>query len=137
MSHRTSFFIKFPGRNLGGIFSFFSGFRHDTWFACAVFIFSTPAIFVLNYKVLKHFQLHEKCSWNYIHNIFVMFGALSQQVMKYELQIIRQCSCRVSGGRTHSRLLINKNHLCDDLLRMCHHLSELLCFIHKFPCCHQ
>ena len=80
LSLRIGLFVKFPGRDLGGFFSFFRGFTYTAWLALFVFLFTVPAFLHVNYQVLKYFELDEPNSWKYFWNIFVLFGALSQQV---------------------------------------------------------
>ena len=77
---RIALFVKFPGRDLGGFFSFFRGFTYSAWFALFVFLLTVPAFLHVNYHVLKYFELEEPNSWKYFWNIFVLFGSLSQQV---------------------------------------------------------
>ena len=65
---------------MGGYFSFFGGFRMGTWLATFIMIFTIPACLHLVYFVLKYYQLSESTEWQYVWNLFVVFGALAQQV---------------------------------------------------------
>ena len=82
---RNKLFIKFPGRDIGGFWAFFSPFHQELWLALLGFTLTVPAFFVLCYKTLKYYNLHENVSFGYGQNIFVLFNAFSQQVQ------VRQC----------------------------------------------
>ena len=94
---RTKFFIKFPGRNLGGYLAFIkgsnhlteiasqayplcSGFRDDLWVCCVVFIFTVPAFLWASVRIQKYYRLGETYDYSYTMNIFILFYTLSQQV---------------------------------------------------------
>ena len=94
---RTKFFIKFPGRNLGGYLAFIkgsnhlteiasqayplcSGFREDLWVCCVVFIFTVPAFLWASVRIQKYYRLGETYDYSYTMNIFILFYTLSQQV---------------------------------------------------------
>ena len=79
-------YVKFPGRDLGGFFSFFRGFTYRAWYAVFIFLLTVPAFLHVNYRILKYFELEEPNSWKYFWNIFVLFGALSQQVWNSSIQ---------------------------------------------------
>ena len=83
MFSRTNFYIKFPGRDLGGPFALFKGYSMESWTATVILLIITPAIleifyFFIYYKKIKIEDDSQK--WNYFWNLFVMFGAFSQQV---------------------------------------------------------
>ena len=87
-----SFFIEFPGRDLGGYFSFIEGFRMEAWYACIAFVFSVPAVFVLIYKLLDYFEQKQNHEWNYLQTIFLIFGAVSQQVhTTFTMYVVIDC----------------------------------------------
>ena len=78
--HRNKFFVKFPGRELGGVFVFLKGFSNDAWLALAVFIVVIPAFLYFTYMVLMFFNLYESDNWIYGWNLLVFTAAMTQQV---------------------------------------------------------
>ena len=77
---RNKFFIKFPGRNLGGFWAFFQPLTMDAWLVCLLFLIVVPGFLFICYKVLSFFNIFEKVTFGYGQNIFLLFNAFSQQV---------------------------------------------------------
>ena len=77
---RNRFFIRDPGRYLGGVFAFTKGFRDDAWLATVILILSLPAALHMIYFILRYSKMIEEKDWNYFWNIFVYFGTFTQQV---------------------------------------------------------
>lgn len=78
--NRNKIFIKFPGRDLGGVFAFLKGFRNETWVALILLVFSLPTCLFLVYLVLTYFEIHETEKWSLFHNFLVYVAAIAQQV---------------------------------------------------------
>ena len=76
----NNFFIKNPGRDVGGVFGFMSGFRADTWIACSVLVVALPAVLAIFHLVLQRSDLPDNTSWGYGWNFFVFSAAIAQQV---------------------------------------------------------
>ena len=68
MLFRSNFYIKDPGRELGGNFAFFDGFRMDAWTATFILIFTIPAFLHLVYFILTYYGLEESSQWDYVRN---------------------------------------------------------------------
>ena len=77
---RNKFFIKSPGRDLGGFLSFIQGFRLGAWLASVVFLITMPLVFFIIYKILVFFDLQEVTEWSVGWNLFTVTGAIVQQV---------------------------------------------------------
>ena len=73
-------FIKFPGRDLGGVLAFLQGFRRDAWLALAGLLLSLPAALALAALLLRLAGLHETQAWGYGANLLMYSAALAQQV---------------------------------------------------------
>ena len=84
----NKFFIKFPGRDLGGFLAFLQGFTSDAWLGSAVFILFLPAGLYTIHLVLKYFNLRESDNWNYGWNLLVFLGAVAQQVRRDPWMIV-------------------------------------------------
>ena len=80
---RNKFFIKFPGRDLGGVFAFLKGFRTDAWIALIILVFALPAFLFIVYLVLGYFELYEEEKWSLFDNFLVFVAAIAQQVEYY------------------------------------------------------
>ena len=78
--NRNKFFVKFPGRELGGYFAFLKGFSNDVWLALAVFIVVIPAFLYFTYMVHMYFHSYETDNWIYGWNLLVFVAAVAQQV---------------------------------------------------------
>ena len=76
---RNNFFIKNPGRDVGGVFGFMAGFRTETWLASSVLLVSLPAVLHLSHVLQRRHQA-EDTTWNYGWNFFVFSAAIAQQV---------------------------------------------------------
>ena len=72
---RNKLFIKFPGRNLGGVMAFLKGFRQDAWLAIIIMVFTLPAFLFLFYSLLYFFDIKESEGWTYGWNLFVYSSA--------------------------------------------------------------
>ena len=81
---RVKFFVKYPGRDLGGLFLFLKGFRADTWIGFLLLLLVLPISLYLVYSALKLFGLHEPFHWNLLHNFLIYLGAIGQQVTNSE-----------------------------------------------------
>ena len=79
--NRNKIFIKFPGRDLGGVFAFLKGFRNDAWVALILLVFSLPTFLFLVYLVLTYFEIYEQEKWSLFHNFLVFVAAIAQQVL--------------------------------------------------------
>ena len=77
---RNKFFIKSPGRDLGGFLSFIQGFRLGAWLASVVFLITMPLVFFIIFKILVFFDLQEVTEWSVGWNLFTVTGAIVQQV---------------------------------------------------------
>ena len=77
---RNKFFIKFPGRDLGGVLAFLKGFRNDAWLACGLFVFILPGALYLIHSILYNFGLYDQENWSFGWNFLVFLAALAQQV---------------------------------------------------------
>ena len=77
---RNKFFIKFPGRNLGGFWAFFQPLTMDAWLVCLIFLIVVPGFLFICYKVLSFFNIFENVTFGYGQNISLLFNAFSQQV---------------------------------------------------------
>ena len=77
---RNKFFIKSPGRDLGGFLSFIQGFRLDAWLASVLFLITMPLVFFIIFKILVFFDLQEVREWSVGWNLFAVTGAIVQQV---------------------------------------------------------
>ena len=77
---RNKFFIKFPGRDLGGVLTFLQGFRQDAWIASLVYILLLPAFLSLANIILCHFNSVETEHSSYGWNLLVFLGGVAQQV---------------------------------------------------------
>ena len=77
---RNKFFIKFPGRNLGGFWAFFQPLTVDAWLVCLLFLIVVPGFLFVCFKVLSMFNIIENYSFGYAQNVFVLFNAFSTQV---------------------------------------------------------
>ena len=77
---RNKFFIKSPGRDLGGFLSFIQGFRLGAWLASVVFLITMPLVFFIIFKILVFFDLQEVREWSVGWNLFAVTGAIVQQV---------------------------------------------------------
>ena len=75
-------FIKFPGRDLGGVLAFLKGFRFDAWMALGVFIVVLPAFLYFFYLALYFFNVYEEEKWGYGWNLLVFLAAVAQQVIQ-------------------------------------------------------
>ena len=92
MKHfRNRFFIRDPGRYLGGVFAFTKGFRDDAWIATIILMISLPAAMHMIYYILKYSKMIEDKDWNYFWNIFVFFGTFTQQVVSKSFKVFKQC----------------------------------------------
>ena len=80
---RNKFFIKFPGRDLGGLLAFLKGFRSDAWVACLVYILLWPAVFSVTNLVLFYFNSGqtEAEHLNYGWNLLIFLAGVAQQVV--------------------------------------------------------
>ena len=87
ISLRNKFFIKFPGRNLGGVLAFFQPLTIDAWLVCLLFLIVVPGILFVCFKVLRIFNIFENYSFGYGQSIFILFNAFSQQVT-YSLSVV-------------------------------------------------
>ena len=76
----NNFFIKNPGRDVGGVFGFMSGFRADAWIACSVLLLALPVLLGVFYFVLQRSDLPDNTSWTLGWNFFVFSAAIAQQV---------------------------------------------------------
>ena len=81
-SLRNNFFIKNPGRYVGGVFGFMSGFRGETWIACSVLLVSLPALLAIFHVILERSNLTDNTNWSYGWNFFVFSAAIAQQVIE-------------------------------------------------------
>ena len=52
-------FLKFPGRDLGGVLAFLRGFRTDAWLALLMLLLSLPAALALASLTLRLAGIHE------------------------------------------------------------------------------
>ena len=77
---RNKLFIKFPGRDLGGVLAFLQGFRADAWLALGGLLLSLPAALALAVLLLRLAGLHETEAWGYGANLLVYTAAVAQQV---------------------------------------------------------
>ena len=77
---RNSVFIRYPGRDIGGIWAVLLPLSKDAWIATLVLVLVVPAFLVLAYRVLKHYDMKEKFSYGYGKSVFIFFNAISQQV---------------------------------------------------------
>ena len=95
---RNRFYIKFPGRDLGGGLSFYKGFRNDAWIALIITILLVPALLHSVYFILTCFTIMEDTRWTYGWNLFVFSGALAQQVQ----QVLQNSSlyCFIQGSES-------------------------------------
>ena len=73
-------FLKFPGRDLGGVLAFLRGFRRDAWLALGGLLLSLPAALALAVLVLRLAGLHETQAWGYGANLLLYSAAVAQQV---------------------------------------------------------
>ena len=127
---RTKFFIKFPGRNLGGYLAFikgpilltkiisqdlYSGFRDDLWVFCVVFLFSVPAVLWLSVRIQKYYCLGETYDYSYTMNIFILFYTLSQQVNNQLLFNISREQVDNEGIWSRSCVFKQPNYLHDNV----------------------
>ena len=76
---RNQLFIKFPGRNLGGVLAFLKGFRNDAWMAIVILVLTLPAFLFFFFSLLHFFNVKEPDGWTYGWNLFVFSSALAQQ----------------------------------------------------------
>ena len=83
----NKFFIKFPGRDLGGFLAFLQGFTSSAWLASGVFILLLPGALYILHLSLKYFKLTETDNWHYGWNLFVFLGAVAQQVRKMKVNV--------------------------------------------------
>ena len=79
---RNHLFIKFPGRDLGGILTFLKGFRTDTWTGCVILVLTLPAFLSCAYFILRSTGFQETLHYNYFWNLLIMLAGLAQQVTK-------------------------------------------------------
>ena len=77
---RNHLFIKFPGRDLGGILTFLKGFRSDAWTACVILVLTLPSCLFCFYLVLRSTGSQETLPYNYFWNLLIMLAGLAQQV---------------------------------------------------------
>ena len=77
---RNKLFLKFPGRDLGGVLAFLQGFRRDAWLALGGLLLSLPAALALAVLVLRLAGLHEREAWGYGANLLLYSAAVAQQV---------------------------------------------------------
>ena len=79
---RNKFFVKFPGRDIGGFWGLFKPLALESWLAILLFAIVLPAFLFFCYHVLKKFRIFETFSFGYGQNFFVLLNAFSQQVTK-------------------------------------------------------
>ena len=79
-SFSNSVFIKYPGRDIGGIWAVLLPLSKDAWIATLGLLFIVPFFLALSYRVLKHFNILEAFSFGYGKSIYLFFNAFSQQV---------------------------------------------------------
>ena len=82
---RNKLFLKFPGRDLGGVLAFLRGFRRDAWLALGGLLLSLPAALALAVLVLRLAGLHESQAWGYGANTLLYSAAVAQQVTQGDL----------------------------------------------------
>ena len=78
-------FLKFPGRDLGGVLAFLQGFRRDAWLALGALLLSLPAALALAVLLLRLAGLHEREAWGYGANLLLYSAAVAQQVTQRDL----------------------------------------------------
>ena len=78
-------FLKFPGRDLGGVLAFLQGFRRDAWLALGGLLLSLPAVLALAVLLLRLAGLHEREAWGYGANLLLYSAAVAQQVTQRDL----------------------------------------------------
>ena len=92
------FFVKFPGRDLGGIFSFLQGFRFDTWIGFILLILVLPLFLYLTFIILNHFDHDMLGDWSLLDNYLLYLAAIAQQVDEVVF------TCKISVSREVNKL---------------------------------
>lgn len=77
---RNFLFIKFPGRDLGGLLTFLKGFRTEAWLASGLLVCLLPGFLYSFYLVLRLADLRETRRYSYWWNVLIMLSAIAQQV---------------------------------------------------------
>ena len=88
---RNRFFIKFPGRDFGGVLSFLKGFRNDAWLALSLFVCILPVFLYLYYQILCFNGFYEEQKYTFGNNFLIFLAALAQQVSVYSKSTPRIC----------------------------------------------
>ena len=79
-SFSNSVFIKFPGRDIGGIWAVLLPLSKEAWIATLGLLLVVPFFLAFSYRVLKHFNITEAFSFGYGKSVYLFFNAFSQQV---------------------------------------------------------
>ena len=79
-SSRNFLFIKYPGRDLGGLLTFLKGFRTQAWLASGLLVCLLPLLLFSSYLVLRLADMKETLEYNYWWNVLIMLSAVAQQV---------------------------------------------------------
>ena len=73
-------FLKFPGRDLGGVLAFLQGFTTSAWLALGALLLLLPAALQLAALLLRLAGLQEPEHWGYGANFLLYLAAVAQQV---------------------------------------------------------
>ena len=77
---RSSVFIKFPGRDIGGIWAVFLPLSQEAWISTVAFILIVPFFLFISSRVLSHVYKNEQFTFAYGESLYLFFNAISQQV---------------------------------------------------------
>ena len=77
---RSSVFIKFPGRDIGGIWAVFLPLSQEAWISTVAFILIVPFFLFISSRVLSHVYKNEQFTFGYGESLYLFFNAISQQV---------------------------------------------------------
>ena len=79
-------FLKFPGRDLGGVLAFLRGFRTDAWLALGGLLLSLPAALALASLTLRLAGIHETqgCCQE-LFGWIIMFICLLATIFKHKI----------------------------------------------------
>ena len=77
----NSVFIKYPGRDIGGIWAVLLPLSQDAWIATLGLLLVLPFFLAFSYRVLKYFRIIEEFSFGYGKSLYLFFNAFSQQVL--------------------------------------------------------
>ena len=79
---RSSVFIKFPGRDIGGIWAVFLPLSQEAWISTLAFILIVPFFLFIFSRVLSHIYKNELFTFGYGESVYLFFNAISQQVTR-------------------------------------------------------